>query len=285
MPRNEDKNEKGNIFDRIFRENVQHIFIPLIEMELGLKFKSYKVLQEKIAKTLEREVDFLCEVLTETNEKELLHIEFQTQNDSEMVFRMLEYHGLLYRKYKLPIHHIVVYLGTSKSRMISKLPREGVFKGFHLIKLNEIDKDKFLTAQVPEIIILALLSDFKKEKLESVLRLILNKLKKVPKNKAGRYINQLILLSKLRNLEKKTIKIIEDMPILIDINDSVLFQRGVEKGKIEGKIEGKDEEIQKAVIGIHKKGIPLETIAEALEISLERVDQIIEDWKSNLEKQ
>jgi len=278
MPIDEDKKEKGNVFDRIFRENVQHIFIPLIEMELGLKFKSYKILPGKIAKTLEREVDFLCKILTETDEKEILHIEFQTQNDPEMIFRMQEYHGLIYRKYKLPIHHIVIYLGPSKSRMTSSVHAKGVFTDFHLIHLNEIDKDKFLTAQVPEVILLALLSNYKKDKFEAVLRLIISKLRKVSKSKTEtrRYIEQLLLLSKLRNLENKTLKIVEKMPITIDINDSVLYQRG--------KAEGIEQKTLEDVISSYKKGIDSDIVAEVLNIPIEKVKEIIEDWKNNPSK-
>ncbi len=274
MPKNEKEVDKGNLYDRIFRENVQDIFLPLIEMELGLKFKSYKVLQEKIAKTLEREVDFLCEIITEDDNKELLHIEFQTKNDGEMIYRMQEYHGLIYRKYKLPIHHVVVYLGESKTKMVSSLSDEGVFTGFSLICVNELDTERLLSKQVPEIVIMALLSNYKKEQVESVLRLILNKLEKIPKSKnaSGRYINQLLLLSKLCNLEKKIIKTLEDMPVLLDINDSVLFKRG--------KLEGKTE----AIIGFYKEGVAIEIIAKSLSISEKRVLEIIDEWKNNVSK-
>ena len=84
------------------RKNAESLFITLVEQELGFKIKSYKPLQEKITKTIEREMDFFYQVFTDDQDEFLLHIEFQTQDDKEMIYRMSEYHGLAYSRYKLP---------------------------------------------------------------------------------------------------------------------------------------------------------------------------------------
>jgi len=69
-------NNRGNVFDRIFRENAQQIFIPLINTVLNLKIESYKALPVKFPSTSEREVDLLYEIITPNNVKQILHIEF-----------------------------------------------------------------------------------------------------------------------------------------------------------------------------------------------------------------
>ena len=52
-----------------------------------------------------------------------------------------------------------------------------------------------------------------------------------------------------------------------------------ERGREEGKKEGREEKTEKALINFYNKGIPVETIAEGLEITKERALEIIEEAK------
>ena len=268
--------DTGNVFDRIFRENSPRM-IAWIERRFGYQIKEYELLKEKIAKTLEREIDFLCKIITKTDKILLLHMEFQSADNNEMVYRMQEYHALISRKYKLPVRQIVMYLGEEESKMITQLPATGVYTGFELVSIHKIDIEEFISDQFPEIIILALLSNYEKDHIEKVLHTIVGNIKKTVKHKdtLNRYINQLLLFSRLRNLEKTVTKILEDMPITyeIDIEKDYLYKRGVEKG-----IEKK--EIQ-AIIGCFEVGNDVKTIAKALNISQKRVKQVIEEWKKS----
>lgn len=78
--------------------------------------------------------------------------------------------------------------------------------------------------QVPEVVLLAVLSDYPKERTESVLRLLLRKLKSVSKTTSAfkKYLNQLLILSRLRKVEDLTLKITNTMPITIDIEKDTL---------------------------------------------------------------
>ena len=136
------KNEKGKRYDHIFRENASEIFLPLVELELKIKIISYEPLQEKITRTLEREMDFLYKVKTDQNQTFLLHIEFQSEDDKEMVYRINEYHSLALRKYRMPIRNVVIYLGSKKSKMVNQLPEAEIFSSFQQINLNELDARK-----------------------------------------------------------------------------------------------------------------------------------------------
>jgi hypothetical protein len=79
MPR--DKKEKGNIYDKIFKENAETLFIPIIEQKLQIKIIAYKPLREKMQTTVEREMDFFYEVRGADGQHFILHIEFQASND------------------------------------------------------------------------------------------------------------------------------------------------------------------------------------------------------------
>jgi len=283
---------KGNIYDRIFKENAPYIFIPLVELQLNIKIESFQALQEKIAKTIEREVDFLYHVFTKDKKELLLHLEFQTGDDKEMIYRMVEYHGLIYRKSKLPIHHIVIYIGAKKEpKMLTKLPDDAIFSGFDLINLHQLDTKQLLSSQIPEVVLLALLSDYDQQQTEAILRSIITQLKKVvPSNRDfGKYVEQLLMLSRLRKIEPITTKILSDMPIMYDIEQDALYQMGMEKERekwekvlekerksIEAKLkrmEAKnrliEEEHQK-----QRKQIELERQKEKERIELEKIKTI-----------
>lgn len=229
------KNKKhdGNIYDKIFKENVKDVFIPLVEQELGIKIKSYQLLQEKYQSTLEREFDFLYKVVTEDKQRFLLHIEFQTKLNSEMLYRMVEYHGLILKKHKMPIKHLVIYLGRRKKRLRTQLKDNEVFRGYDLIQLHEIDTEKLLSSQVPEMVLLAVLSNFPKEQTESVLRLIIRELKRIStdRDNLGKYLKQLTIFSRLRNLDEETSKMISTMSLHYDIEKDYLYNLGIKKQK------------------------------------------------------
>jgi hypothetical protein len=92
-----------------------------------------------------------------------------------MVYRVGEYHGFLQKQYKLEIRHFVVYLGKGKTRMTTTLPDAFQFKGYQLIQLSQIPLEEFIESEIPEEIVLAILSKFPKTKLPAVIRLILQR--------------------------------------------------------------------------------------------------------------
>ncbi len=242
-----------NIYDRIFKENAETIFIPLIEQRLKLQIKAFRPLKDQFLSTIEREVDFLYEVDTDAGESLLLHIEFQTQNDPEMLYRVEEYHGLARRKYRKRIEHVVIYLGTKKPRMRARLREEELFQGFEMISIHDLDTTDLLTSQVPEVVILAILSRYEPDRAEAVLRLILAQLKALCQTPAelNKYIFQLLILSRLRKLESLTTEIVAQMPITYDITTDGLYQKGI----VIGREEGREEGIKKGIKRGREQGI------------------------------
>ena len=239
-----DPKEKGNVFDKIFKENVESLFLPLIAQKLDIDIQSFKPLKEKIQTTLEREMDFFYEVLTMGGKRFILHIEFQSTIDPDMIYRFSEYHGIVLRKWKLPIRQVLIYLGEDKPVFKQELGEEEVFKGFELIDVHRFNTSELLGSQVPEVVLLAVLSDYPKERTESVLRLLLKQLKRVSKTTGAfkKYLNQLLILSRLRKVEDLTLKITNKMPILIDIEKDTLYLQGMEKGIEKGRQEEKIKE-------------------------------------------
>jgi hypothetical protein len=200
---------------------------------LGVKIVKSTPLKEKMQTTIEVEMDFFYIIETDTGEKFILHLEFETGINPEMVYRVGEYHGMAARRQKLPIRHVVVYLGEEPPTMRTELKPEEVYTGFDLLNVQGLDTNELLSSQVPEVVLVAILSNYPKEEAETILRQIVLNLKKLVKNTriVKKYINQLMMLSRLRKIEALAIKITEEMPIHYDIETDALYLRGTEKGE------------------------------------------------------
>jgi hypothetical protein len=114
---------------------------------------------------------------------------------------------------------------------------------------------------------------FGKKSLENIIRQILVSLKKLVGNKKTlkKYVNQLMMLSRLRKIEGLTVKIAEEMPIHIDVETDTLYIRGTEKGIEKG--------VAKSVVKLWQKGIEPTMISNLLDLTLEQVEHIIADWQ------
>jgi len=122
-------------------------------------------------------MDFFYQILTQEGRRFILHIEFQTDNDSEMVYRAAEYHGMALRRKKMPIEHVVIYLGVEKPSMLTRLPEEEVYTGFHLVNMQAFEAGQLLNSQLPEVILLAILAHYPAEQTELVLRYVIRQLR------------------------------------------------------------------------------------------------------------
>ncbi|WKN46154.1 hypothetical protein [Tunicatimonas pelagia] len=53
-------------FDKIIKENIEAIFIPLLEKLLGIRIAQSSELKDKIQRTIEREPDYLKRITDST---------------------------------------------------------------------------------------------------------------------------------------------------------------------------------------------------------------------------
>jgi hypothetical protein len=265
--------QEGNQFDKILKENAREIFLPLIEMRMGVKIKKFQPLPTKFQTTIEREMDSFYKVETETGEKFILNLEFQTDDEPLMVYRIGEYHGIAQRLYKMEIKHFVVYLGTKKPQMATELKPEEIYKGFELINAQELDSENLLTSDIPQVILLAVLGNYPAEKTEQILRSVIRKLQIVCTDKAqfSKFIKQLIAISRLRKIDFLTHKIATEMPISFDITTDFLYLEGQQKGRVEGE-QKKDRNFVSSLIV--NTDFDNEKIAFLANVSLDFVEKI-----------
>ncbi len=277
----------ANDYDKILKENIATVFLPLAEKYLGIRIVRSEELKDKLQTTIEKETDFIRIVETDGGGRFILHLEFQRVDEEGMLYRMQEYYGLLRRKYRLPVRQFVIYLGQNASKMPAQLTPDEVFTGFTLQSLRDYDYQSLLASDVPEEIILAVLSDFGGKAPGEVLKGILGKLKE----KVGeeitlrKYIRQLSVLARLRNLTQETQKQVTDMGLLYDITKDYLYQEGLAKGEergIEKGIEQGSERARREMITemLRDGTLTHHKIATLAKVPIEYVTQIAQELKA-----
>jgi hypothetical protein len=89
------KTSTASQFDRIFKENMEEALPFLIKEVLQLPYHTIIELPDSLQTTLERTPDFLKRITLLDDSTLILQIEIQTRKDPELVFRMMEYFGIL----------------------------------------------------------------------------------------------------------------------------------------------------------------------------------------------
>ncbi len=282
----------GNIYDRVFKENAR----ALVPFFMDEAVTSIKQVKDSFPISLERELDMLFKVEFSSGEISLLHLEFQAAPHPEMAARMLIYLALAKRHFKLPMRQLVIFVGNGPHGMQTRLDDVGLAFEYRVVSLNEIDPDRFLSAQVPEIIMLALLSKYNKEQSERILRLTINRLWQHANGlKLEKLSKHLGILARLRNFDNELVKQLTDMPLYINPEEDMLYQKGVQVGELIGIDKGRDlwleqgreQGIEQGVelfteaVRLCRAGLTLDNIANQLDISLPVVEQWIQKAKDS----
>ena len=261
-------------YDKIFKENIIEILLPLSQKLLGINIKKTYNIKEKLQTTIEKEPDFVKIVEDENNEKFILHIEFQTTDERDMIYRMQEYNALLVKVHRLPVRQFVIYFGESKiSRMKSYLSDAEIYTGFNLINFKEQSYHQLIKSKIPEEIIMAILANFEDEKPNKVIEKIIRKLQETKQTPISfqKYVTQLSTLSRLRNLSNQIKNIIDQMPITYNIKEDAFYKEGKKTGEKKGEKKSKD----KMIINLLKMNVlSFDKIAQAAEVSENYVREV-----------
>lgn len=265
-------------YDKIFKENIEEIILPLAEKILDIHPEKLEEIPDDLQVTLERKPDFLKKVVHVDSSKDyILQIEFQKEDEAKMLYRMAEYYTILLRKYELEVRQFVFFIGKGKAQMKTSLKHMHFEFSFKLLNLQEYSYKQFVFSDKPEEIILAILADFGKESPEEVVKVILEKLKTSPSEtfRKEKCVVQLEVLSVLRNLQAEIIKQLEVMGLTYDLKNDLRFKQGIKEGQEKGQET-------KAITAIKKMladNFSFEQIAKYLEVTVDFVKKIAKETK------
>ncbi|PWK27966.1 putative transposase/invertase (TIGR01784 family) [Arcicella aurantiaca] len=283
----------ANHYDRIFKENIEPM-IPFIARKLfGIKeIKQSEDIKDKLQYTLEKEADYLQRIIHPNPEDDyILHVECQVKDDNEMLSRMLLYRGIIYHKFKMPVKQFVFYIGNGVSKMQTFLGQEELTYAFHLRDINHFSYESFIASNVPEEVVLAILSDFDGVKPEIIITKIIARLQQLTDKKLRltKYEKQLEILSKLRKLQKQTIQTITEMGWEYELETDIRYLQGIERGEQKGIERGIEKGmLQKAI----EKDIEfVTTLLKTTDFDVSRIAELtktsiefVENIKKNLTK-
>jgi hypothetical protein len=147
-------------YDKIFREVLRDIFPAVARKVLGIPAGGYKPLPGDLQYTSEREADQVWEVTPADGQSFILHCEFQSSNDRQMLPRMMLYHAFLHYQRRLPIRQFVLYVGRDALNMEHHLLTESISYRYGLIDLKSFPYRTFLESAHSQEVLLAILADF-----------------------------------------------------------------------------------------------------------------------------
>ncbi|MDJ1491841.1 hypothetical protein QNI19_02785 [Cytophagaceae bacterium DM2B3-1] len=277
--------KEGNQYDKIFKENLESVTLVLIEKVLQIQVVSYEKIKDDLQRTIERKPDQLLKITDQSGSTFLLHLEFQLMNEPRMVYRMLEYRGMLERKYELDVLQYVIFLSDQKPDMVTHLIKRDLSFKFNIAPLSSIKYELFLSSGKGDEIVFAILGDFGNTNPQQAARQIYERLRDTSTSQLelDRHLQQLRVLANLRKLTDYIETMIDSISNYIKEEDDILFKRGERKGKLEGeqkgRLEGEQKGKREAILKFLKDGI---LTTQQLATYFDVTEEFVEDLRKSL---
>ena len=176
-----------------------------------------------------------ADMLGETADGELIHIELQSTNDPLMALRMAEYALHIYRLFGRFPRQVVLYVGRAEMNMTSELVGPQFAFRYKLMDIRSLDSEPLLQSPWIADNIMAILTRLSDEK--AAVRRILARVAALEPEAKKVAIAQLLVLSGLRKLESTIRTELETMPIEEDIMDHEIIGPAIRQGMQQGKQE------------------------------------------------
>jgi predicted transposase/invertase (TIGR01784 family) len=222
-------------------------------------------------------------LILEQSEDLVLHLEFQTEPDPTMGFRMLDYRVRVYRRFpQKTMHQFVIHLKRSNNDLVyqDSFQVGETLHRYQAIRLWEQPSEIFL--QSPGLLPLAVLTQTSDPTLK--LREVATALEQIEDNRVKANLMAATSVFGGILLAPELIKTILRSEIM---KESAVYQEILEEGKIAGKLEGRLEgklegklegrlEAKLETIPLLKKlGLTIVEIAKELDIDVELVNKFV----------
>jgi predicted transposase/invertase (TIGR01784 family) len=208
-------------------------------------------------------------LILEQSEDLVLHLEFQTEPDETMGFRMLDYRVRVYRRFPTKtMHQVVIYLKPTKSALVyqDSFQLGETIHRYRVIRLWEQSSEVFL--KKGGLLPLAILT--KSEEQIIRLREVAQRLDTIEDQ--GMRANLMAATAVFAGLvmEPEMIKTILRSDIM---KESAFYQEILQEGRLEGRLEGEREGKLKVGQQLLQLGMALAQVAQVTGLSEEELQQ------------
>jgi len=210
-------------------------------------------------------------LILEQSEDLVLHLEFQTEPDEKMGFRMLDYRVRVYRRFpNKTMHQVVIYLKQTKSTLVyhDNFQLGETTHRYQVIRLWEQSSDLFLKSS--GLLPLAVLTQSSDPELK--LRQVAEVLETIPDNNLRQNLTAATAVFRGLVLKPDIVKTILRSEIM---KESAAYQEILQEGRQEGRQEGLLEGKLKTIPLLRKLGLSIAEIAKELEIDVALVNQFV----------
>ena len=273
----------GNQFDLTLRETFEGIVLKAQDLSAFPFQFNYHVKASfytaNLPKTIEKQMDFAKLVASKDNgSEEVLHLEFQTKSEKNMIVRMQFYLAMIQEWVQVPVKQYVIYLGeqpaTMATHMHQRIPGNYVDYHYELIEVRNFEADTLLTSDIPEIIVLAILASRGNVQPVDFVVKVLKRLKKVCQTtqQLNKFVQQLATLSSLRTLDEVILAQKEQITMNsgIRIEDNAIY-----KG-------ASAERAKKAALNLLKLGkLSDQDIAYSVDITMQELKELKQQLTTN----
>jgi predicted transposase YdaD len=174
------------------------------------------------------------DLLGETDDRELVHIELQSTNDRTMPLRMAEYHLAIYRSLGRFPYQVLLYVGDAPLRMEAALSGPSLQYFYKVVDIRELDGERLLESPSLGDNIIAILTRLPDAR--AAVRRIMERIAGLPAEKRGTALKRLLILAGLRKLGPLVKEEVNKMPIVFDIREDQVLGPVYEKGWQQGEL-------------------------------------------------
>lgn len=279
MPKQENRKQASQ-YDKIIKENLEITLPVIIRDILKLDIIQSEELPDDVQHTKERKPDALKKVTDSEGQTYVLHVEFQVEDEKEMVFRMAEYSIMLLRRYGLPVKQYVIYLRDNEPTMPTYLDTKHHKFSYRLICIADASYKLFLKANNPEVKMLGILANFGKEDSFAAIKSIVDQVKTFTKGDfaESRYFKQLRIFVQLRSsVEQEFEKAMETITKFFKEENDFLFRKGEVKGEAKGEAKKSQAVVENLILEL---GLSDQQAAKIAEVPVDFVAKIRAELKN-----
>jgi hypothetical protein len=179
------------------------------------------------------------DLLGESRDNRLIHIELQSTHDAAMALRMLEYSVAVWRQFGRFPEQVVLYVGEAPLRMTGSLAGPNFSFECRIVDIRELDGARLLASPRIEDNIVAVLTRLHDQR--AAVKQILTSIASADPARRMNALAVFTIVAGLRRLGAIIKQEAKRMPILDDIMDHDLLGPEYKRGLAQGRDQGREK--------------------------------------------